>query len=400
MSIITLEDLVAGCAADSFDAGIRIDSELEPLGGPGASVKPAVYEGGAYQSDERWAKPTDENPTPVIVIDNVPSQANRLEEAIRSQRGAIGVPEFLLDLSDMAHLPAHLPREISSWHFPHRVADAYLRDSQLGGVAFPRSDLGKAIFDAAPWSAASLIEWFPGAALYGYWQSHLGKKRAQTKHARCWVSEIVGWKPPACDTLVKGLKGDPLNLSIDEAVASSADDHADWEIGSASKPRTAGKLSKIGHGQVPFMSERDENKPAAAAVSFARITQRATVSFAQLRRLSLGTGHSAEADAAARALLVALGLHAHVVAFGRGFALRSGADLRAVSTRTTWLGAAGDELRELGDVRATQALLAAAVERARTEGVPLGGWGREPVRLTPKDNLRKAIEATWPEFAE
>ena len=219
MSIVTLEDLIRGCADDSFDAGIRIDSELEPLGGPGASVKPAVYEGGTYQLDHRWAKPTDENPTPVIVIDNVPSQANRLEEAIRSQRAAIGVPEFLLDLSETPRLPAHLPREISSWHFPHRVGDAYLRDSQLDGVDFLKSDLGKAIVGATPWSAASLIAWFPGAALYGYWQSHLGKKRAQTKHARAWVSEIVGWNPATSETKVKGLKGDSLNLSIDESVA-------------------------------------------------------------------------------------------------------------------------------------------------------------------------------------
>ena len=63
---------------------------------------------------------------------------------------------------------------------------------------------------------------------------------------------------------------------------------------------------------------------SAAAVSFASVTQRATVSFAQLRRVGLGAGHGPDADAAARALLVALGLHAHVLAFGRGFALRSG----------------------------------------------------------------------------
>ena len=398
MTTITLADLVSGCADDSFDAGIRIESELEPLGGRGTSVKPAVYEGGTYQLDQRWANPDDEKPTPVIVIDNVPSQANRLEEAIRSQRTDIGVPEFVLDLSDMTHLPAHLPREISSWHFPHRVADAYLRDSQWDGKDFPRSNPGKAILDAAPWSAAPLIEWFPGAALYGYWQSHLGKKRANTKHARAWVSEIVGWNPATTETRVKGLKGDPLNLSTAEVVTSNPDDRVDWEIGKVAKSDAkTDKLSEMGHGQVPFMRE---SEAAAAAVSFVRVTQTATVSFAQLRRISLGEGYSTDADAAARALLVALGLHAHVVAFGRGFALRSGADLRVVQTRTEWLGAEGDETRQLGDAASTRALLALARDHAASLGVPLGGWCREPVRLTPKENLRKAIEATWPEFAE
>ncbi len=398
MTTITLADLVSGCADDSFDAGIRVESELEPLGGRGASVKPAVYEGGAYQLDERWADPNDEKPTPVIVIDNVPSQANRLEEAIRSQRDVLGVPEFVLDLSDMTHLPAHLPRQVSSWHFPHRVADAYLRDSQLDGDDFLKSDLGQSIIEATPWSAAPLIEWFPGAALYGYWQSHLGKKRANTKHARAWVSEIVGWNPAKSDTRVKGLKGDPLNLNTDEMVTSNPDDRVDWGIGKIpmSDAKTD-KLSEMGHGQVLFMRD---SEAAASAVSFARITQTATVSFAQLRRLSLGDSYSADADAAARALLVALGLHAHVVAFGRGFALRSGADLRVASTRTEWLGAAGDEERQLGDAASTGALVVLARDHAASLGVPLGGWGREPVRLTPKDNLRKAIEATWPEFSE
>lgn len=398
MSLITLEDLVAGCADDSFDAGIRIDSELEPLGGQGAAVKPAVYEGGTYQNDWRWAKPTDEKPTPVIVVDNVPSQANRLEEAIRSQRDVLGVPEFVLDLSEMTHLPAHLPREISSWHFPHRVADAYLRDAQMNGDDFVKTPLGKALLEATPWAAAPLIAWFPGAGLYGYWQSHLGKKRANTKHARAWVSEIVGWNPATDDTKVKGLKGDPLNLNTDAVVTSNPDDRVHWEIGKVQRSDAkTDKLSEMGHGQVPFMRDSDAT---AAAVSFARVTQKATVSFAQLRRLSLGPGFAVEADAAARALLVALGLHAHTLAFGRGFALRSGADLRVASTRTTWLGAAGDELRDLGDVRATGSLLQSARQHAATNGVSLEGWGREPVRLTPKDNLRKAIEATWPEFAE
>ncbi len=140
------------------------------------------------------------------------------------------------------------------------------------------------------------------------------------------------------------------------------------------------------------------DKATVAAVSFARVTQRATVSFAQLRRVSLGPDRQV-ADAAARALLVALGLHAHVLAFGRGFALRSGADLRPAKSTTTWLAAAGDALCGVGGAEGTGALLGDAVAHARSEGVPLDGWGSEPLHLTPKDNLRKAIRATWPEMA-
>ena len=78
--------LLSACADDAFDDGIRIDSDLQPLSGPGGPVKPAVYEGGSYQLDRRWASPGDAEATPVIVIDNVPSQANRLEQALRRDR--------------------------------------------------------------------------------------------------------------------------------------------------------------------------------------------------------------------------------------------------------------------------------------------------------------------------
>ena len=393
---IDLAALLAGCADDSFDDGIRMDSVLEPLSGPGGVVKPAVYEGGTYQHDRRWASPDDGEPTQVIVIDNVPSQANRLEEALRRNRAATSIPEFVLDLSELAHLPAHLPRALSSLQFPHRNADAYLRDAELDGQDFLKTEIGRAIFGATAQTCGPLIAWFPQALLYGFWQSHLGKKRQNTKHARAWVSEIIGWQPASTETRALGLKGDALNLNTDDVVTFNPDDRTTWKVsGAAGAPGAKkDKLSEIGHGQVPFMG----NDASAAAVSFARVTQRATVSFAQLRRVSLG-GDSEEADAAVRALLVALGLHAHLLAFGRGFALRSGAELRPVSTDVTWLGADGDEPIDLGGVETTRTLLESARGHAASQKVPLDGWGAPATRLTPKANLSAALRSTWPELA-
>ena len=394
---IDLTALLAGCADDAFDDGIRIDSDLEPLSGPGGLVKPAVYEGGTYQRDRRWASASDGEPTEVIVIDNVPSQANRLEEALRKSRNSTSIPEFVLDFSELPHLPAHLPRSLSSLEFPHRNADAYLRDAELNGQDFLKTEIGQAIFGATAQTCGPLIAWFPQALLYGFWQSHLGKKRQNTKHARAWVSEIIGWQPASTETRVLGLKGDALNLNINDSVTSNPDDRTDWEVGRGAKIAGAksDKLSEIGHGQVPFMG----NDAPAAAVSFARVTQRATVSFAQLRRVGLGGDNSVEADAAARALLVSLGLHAHQLAFGRGFALRSGAELRPRSTAATWLGADGDERIDFGGVDTTHALLESARVHAASCGVPLDGWGAPVTRLTPKANLKAAIRSTWPDLA-
>ena len=394
---INLEALLAGCAHNSFDDGIRIDTELVPLAGPGGPVKPAVYEGGVYQQDRRWAAPGDAEAIPVIVIDNVPSQANRLEDALRRHRDSTSIPELVLDLSDLEHLPAHLRKRLSSLQFPHRSADAYLRDARLGDQDFIKTELGQAIFGATAQACGPLMAWFPQALLYGFWQSHLGKKGHNSKHARAWVSEIVGWRPATTETRVLGLKGDPLNLNTDEPVTSNPDDRTKWDVGRGEKVEGGknDKLSEIGHGQVPFMGA----DATAAPVSFARVTQRATVSFAQLRRISLGD-RSEEADTAARALLVALGLHAHQLAFGRGFALRSGADLRPKATTVTWLGSDGDEACDLGDRKATFELLRSAKEQARSVGVPLDGWSEQPTVLSPKDNLLSAIRSTWPELED
>ena len=395
---IELELLLSACADNGFDDGIRIDAELEPLSGKGGPVKPAVYEGGVYQQDRRWAKSEDAEPTRVIVIDNVPSQANRLEDALRRHRTATGLPEFVLDLSELTGLPAHLPRSLSSLQFPHRNADAYLRDARLGDQDFVKTDLGRSILGATAQTCGPLIGWFPQALLYGFWQSHLGKKRANIRHARAWVSEIVGWNPAPTDVVkLLGLKGDPLNLSVEDRVNSNPEDRFEWTIGKeAVQGGKKDKLSEIGHGQVPFMGA----DAAAGPVSFARITQRATLSFAQLRRISLGAEYDPGADASVRALLVALGLHAHQLAFGRGFALRSGADLRLTAVAATWLGATGDLQFAFGDAAGTRALLASACDHAKTLGVPLEGWGREEVILTPRDNLRDAIRKTWPGIAD
>ena len=179
-------------------------------------------------------------------------------------------------------------------------------------------------------------------------------------------------------------------------MTSNPDDRTRWAIGGGEKVDggKADKLSEIGHGQIPFMG----SDAAAAAVSFHCVTQRATVSFAQLRRVSLGQGAPREADSAARALLVALGLHAHQLAFGRAFALRSGADLRPTSTTVTWLGSGGDETCDLGGIESTRSLLDAARAHAESVGVPLDGWGQPPMMLRPGDALAKVIASSWPDL--
>ncbi len=393
---VTLERLLAGTASDSFEDGIRLDAVLEPLAGPGATVKPAIYAGAVYQADRRWPPADDTKgdnggePQDVYIIDNVPSQANRYEEALRRSRPSTGVPEMILNLSDLPGLPPHLPRHLSSWQFPHRNADAYLRDSTIEDTDFSKHAIGRSVLNATHDRAAALMAWWPQALLYGFWQSHFGKKRSQAKHARAWASEIIGWQPAAKDTTVLGLKGDPLNLSIEESALYDDHDHEGWRLGARPERGEIKKaLSELGHGQVPI------GGTTPAAVSFRRLTQRATVSFAQLRRIGLGPDFDDDADAAARALLVAMGMHAHCMAFGRGFALRSGTDLRVSSSSAMWLGLADEPIDAL-DHDTSGELLELAKRHATSVGVPLDGWDSDPLMLQPKENLVKAIESSWP----
>lgn len=389
------ERLIAACHDDSFDSGILMEAELEPLGGPGSPVKPAVYAGGRYQLDERWVgEGSDRAVAKVVVIDNVPSQANRLEAALESVATQVRLPGVTLDLSGVGNLPPHLPTRLSGFRFPHRSADAYLRDSELDGVAFDTTSVGQAVLAGTADRPMALFQWFPQALLFGFWQSHLGKKRSQAKLARSWVSEIIGIRPGSVETRTLGIKGDPLNLSGDERVVYQPDDLlAGWELAEGVKKSGGSKkqesLSEIGHGQVPFRSGQE----ALAGVSCQAIVQRSTVSFAGLRRVWCG---SPGANSAGRAMLVSLGLLAHVSAFSRSFSLRSGCDLRPVRVRWTWLGAGSDEALEILDQDSAIHLFHSCVAAAEDQGLPVGTHWSDPITLTPNPSLVRVIRSTWP----
>lgn len=396
------EHLIAAADDHAQEGGIRFHSELEPLGGPGSPTQPAIYEGGVYQLQRRWWGEGDERRrVDASVIDNEPSQANRLELALERCAPEVGLPRMILDLSEAEPLPPHLPRALSCYRWPHRHADAYLRDALLDGTPFPKTELGQRIYQAtadAPWS---LLEWFPHSLLFGFWQSHLGKgaQASQAKLARSWRSSIVGIEPGSTETPQLGLKGDPLNLTLGKegSVHHDPHDEADWQLaedGKAPKGREKAKLSEIGHGQV-VIAEGGERRPGPAPVSFAAIEQTATLSMPDLRRVWAAPGRP---NATARALLAAIGILGHVSAFGRPFSLRSGCDLRPVSTRWTWLGSDGDhEVTPLSEQEALD-LVRDTAHVAEEAGLPVGsGWPDDDLVLTPSPALVKVIRSTYPE---
>ena len=385
--------LVAACADDSDAGGVVISTDIEPLGGPGSPVKPAVYAGGRFQLDERWVgEGADRAVAQVVVIDNVPSQANRLEAALERLAPDLGLPTVVLDLSEVGPLPPHLPAKLTSFRFPHRQADAYLRDSTLDGTQFAKTEIGATILAATADNPHALFQWFPQALLLGFWQSHLGKKGSQAKLARSWVSEIVGVRPGSVDTRTLGLKGDPLNLSIDEKVSYDPDFPMEWTFVAGEKKSGGSKkqesLSEIGHGQIPFRTGQE----ALAGVSCESIDQRTTLSLPGLRRVWCG---STEMNATGRALLAAIGLAGHAAAFGRPFSLRSGCDLRPVSQRWKWLS---DHDHDIEPITVDDAidLVQECARRAEAAGLPVGSAWHQELVLQPSAELAKVIKATYP----
>jgi CRISPR-associated protein Csb1 len=174
-------------------------------------------------------------------------------------------------------------------------------------------------------------------------------------------------------------------------VAFDPDDPISWAMVEGGTKVGGGKvkerLSEVGHGQV-----LPDSSPAA--VSFARIEQQSTVSFAALRRVR---AHSDDAGAAARALVASIGIAGHVTAFGRAFSLRSGCELRPRIATWTWLGAADEELSAPSIEEAVQ-LVRDCAALAEAAGLPVGSrWPTESLRLEPAPNLANAIRRTWPE---
>jgi hypothetical protein len=104
-----------------------------------------------------------------------------------------------------------------------------------------------------------------------------------------------------------------------------------------------------------------------------------------------------EGSAEARAVLAALGLTAHVAAFGRAFNLRSGSDLRPRAVSWRWLGAAGDEELEVPDFAAMSGLFHECVARAEAAGVPVGTqWKDHRLTVTPSASLLDVVKQSWP----
>jgi len=353
-------------------AVLRVRATYQPAGGEGARIFPPTYpaERGSsspYVLEERYVQGAVRKD---VLLDSVPSQANRAEEALlRARRsGRIELPLLEID-----HVGAASVR-LASLQLPHRYADAYLMDSEIDGVRFDKTDLGRAFQAASVDDASVLLRHDPGSLVFGAWNSH--RKGRQAKFPRIYSSEVVGWDPQLGAR--RAGRMDPLNLT---GLGNRTDDGELIYVSVGEKAKGQ-KLSEIGHGNIP-----PNAAPGGVTVSSAE--RMATVSLAGLDRIGFGA-LPGPVCVAARAFLAAYALMADRLAFGGpALWLRSGCELVTVTETVDWvLRGGGTQPIDLSVADAV-----GLYERALA-GVADAGLAPEmqTVTLTPGKGLKAAID--------
>ena len=379
----TLKEALSGTAA-----AFRCVTDYQPAGGPGDKVFPPTYEGGKYATEER--KDPAGEVRQCVLLDSVPSQANRMELALLEahRAGKIALP-LLVSRFDQDELPKKF--SVTSLEAPHRVADALFRDSLLGGTIFRKSTKGAVLDTAEVRNATGLLGLCPTALVFGLWDSTGPRGGLGAKFQRAIVSEIVGYDAvPGQKTTSRIDPAGIIKLGASPLYErkSDKDGTPHWTLDEKEgngKLKKTGRPSEANHGNVtPSISE--------GGFTLSKARQTTTLSLAVLRRLRFPLNGAADSDhdtdLVARTTLAALGLAA-------GSLARVDTDLRSrcqlfAEQESVWQlldrpGAAPQEF-DL-DPEAALQLLGQAVSEAKDAGLP---WEGE-VELTPSPDLVELV---------
>ena len=394
--LMTIHEAVKGDAA-----AFRCRRRLQPAGGEGDKVFPPTFAGAVYATEKRRI-PGKDAAVNCVLLDSVQSQANRMELALQEavDAGKIAIP--LLEVDFTKHDPTgdeeadekdgrliDAVGKISSLQVPHRLADAILRDSELKGVAFRKSSVGKAINTVSLADATALFRLCPNALLFGMWDSTGPKGGLGAKFERALVSEVVGIGAEYNDGYrARGVRRDPLEVRAAVKVLKAAD--KTWTVAEPNAKKATAP-STVNHSSVPFDSTN-------SGVTIEYAEQITTLSLICLRRLRFPVNGSAtpEANDAARTVLAALGLCAATLAFESGMGLRSRC-LLWPSEAMEWelLERPGQTPRKFAiTADETVVLLQEAVGAAKKAGID---WQTEPITLKPSEALLKLVRLSQQE---
>jgi CRISPR-associated protein Csb1 len=325
------DHLVQATSSERVHTAIVVRSVYQPVGGKGRTLMPPTYPvadgergpNARYLIAQRLVDGKERN---AVVIDQEPSQANRVEEALRDAhyQGRLRLPLFEMRVStSLGEI------RLTSLDFPHRYADAYLRDSLVDGTRFDDSEVGKRLRAATVTDVRPLYEREPASLIFGAWDSH--RKGRWPKFARLYSSSMYGLDPVTYARM--GGRMDPQNLT--GAVDDAGKAESDWQFLEEGEKKAGKKLSEIGHGNIA-------PNPVHGGVTVFEVRRVASVSLAGLERLRFGDA-TAEAANLARATLAALALTGDRLTFGGPSVwLRSGCDLAKVEEQIGMERPSGD----------------------------------------------------------
>lgn len=407
MEQLTYDVLSSAIAGDGVGLRARID--LEPLGGPGDKVFPASF-GVSDRAETKYAteqRRVDGVTVDSVLLNSVAAEANRVELALLEafRNGEVSVPMVSIDFAS-----AGLPEfdKLSAFEVSHRIYDAALRDSLLGDVLFRFSDVGRAITEATPKSAAALFHYAPGALLFGAWDSTGPRGGRGSKFERAMTSEIIGLN--AIRGVKVGSRIDVLAIEKGQALYESVEKQEGWTLDESrarkdkGKPvlysRTgssgkAGDPSHANHGNIPPTIDIQ-----AGGVSIDKAIQIVVLSFGALRKFRFPVDHTgapveasrrAAAETAARSSLAAMGIAGMLLAYEGDYDLRSRCVLRPTSPLTFELMKRGVKESETLSVDRDSALtlLNDAIRAASAAGM---AWNDDEISLTPSERLVTLIK--------
>ena len=393
---LTLENLKAAVAGSA--AAFRLTLRLEAVS---PKVFPPTYEGGKYATEERNI---GGQKLPCVLLDSVPSCANRMEMALQDAVDG-GLIELPLVSVDFAAINNPGIRKITSLQAPHRIADAILRDSLLGKQKFRQSEIGRKLDQLSNGYATPLLQYAPHSLVFGIWDSTGPRGGLGVKFARAMVSEIIGVN--AVDGVKTSSRIDPLNIRVNSGTLYKAADG--WTLDEKVALKDKGKPSKLGKEGKPSEANHGNVTPSLSAGGFTidYAEQTTVLSLPALRRLRFpaktGDKSSPETDAVARTYLAALSLLAATLAVEGGYDLRSRCILRATNA-VEWslLGKPGEADRQFTlDKDAAIRLYKDSLAEVQKAKLPIH---LEEVVLTPSDDLvtlvKKSMELTAAETGE
>ena len=397
---------------------LRVKTTLQPADGPGGKVYPPTYagpEGSDRDEEARYhveERRRDGEVIAAAVLDSVPSQANRAEEALlqANEDGLIEIPiveaDFSVSNGESACYDGIRPGRLTALEASHRVADATFRECKLDGEWFRESAIGKAIFGSSERDAADMYRYCPTVLVFGAWDSMGGDASRGHKFERRVVSEII-----AVDIVVgrsSSSRLDPLKIESaapiykNEAHAEDAS-ASPWttDIDSAEKDpkgkpvlygsgKGKGKISGLGLSNVtPSVAAGAEGEfSGTGGVTFSYAEQSTVIAINAVRQLRFPRHSDAAVDA--RTSVAALALAATVLRDAGGYALRSRCLLVPEGPPRVELVDAYGGARAFAPVTpdAAARLLRSAVDATESAGLT---WQAEPVVLAPSDNLRRAV---------